>query len=106
MPSLPVYEPMMPVEVVSPVPVSVMVWLGLAEGSAAFAGVPVIAVALATVSVAVSVNGALVPPAVVTVIGPYDAGFSGTDRLTCVPVLKTSGPMLLLLASVMVVPPN
>ena len=89
-PSLPVYAMNTGVPVPSPVPLSVTAWPGLADGSAPFAGVPLMAVDVMLVTLIT--RGALVPPAVVTVIGPIVLEFNGTDRLTVVPLLKTSGP--------------
>ena len=67
---------------VSPLPVRVTAWPGLADATPAFAGVPLIAVP--TIPVSGVANAALVPPCVVTEIGPK-APASGTVRLTAVP---------------------
>jgi len=64
---------MIGVDVVRPVPVSVTVWPGLADGSAGLTDVPLDAVAFAGVNAKVELNAVLLPPAVVTTIGPNDS---------------------------------
>jgi len=84
----------------------------LADGSVAFAGVPLTATdglplnSRSVIAVIVAVLDALVPPCVVTVIGPYGLAPKGTVTLTVVPAEKTSGPWLEPLASRTLVPPN
>src|SRR6185312_10696517 len=78
--------------VLSPVPVSVTACPGLAEGNAGFAGVPLSAVAVIPDSR--NPSGALVPPDVVTKIGPYAPELSGTVSVTLELLLYSSGPWL------------
>ena len=77
-----------PVDVDRPEPVSAIAWPGLAEASPATVGVPLAATDgwplsdRSVIAEIVVVNGVLVPPPVVTVIGPNEAALSGTVRLT------------------------
>src|SRR5258708_681096 len=94
-----------PVDVLRPDPVRPTAWPGLAEGRAALAGVPLSARPVTPLSVKTS--GTLVPPAVVTLIGPNEPASSGTVRLTVSfarLVLNTSGPLLGLVSTTDVVP--
>ena len=63
-----------------PVPCRVMAWPGLAEGTATFAGVPLSAAP--AMPVTFSAKAVLVPPAVLTVIGPNTPAESGTSSTT------------------------
>ena len=85
----------------SPLPLSVMVWPGLAEASAPFSGVPLAAVA--PMLARLTPKAALVPPTVLTRIGPVGTP-EGTVRLMAVLVLNTSSPALRL-TSAMLWPP-
>src|SRR6185312_15476510 len=83
-----------PVDVLRPAPVSVTACPGFADGSNALAGVPLDAKPMTPVSDATS--GALVPPNVVTLIGPNAPALNGTVRLTVSfgrAELNTSGPL-------------
>src|ERR1051326_3059429 len=96
---------MTPVDVLKPVPLRATAWPGFAEGNAAFAGVPLNATP--TMPVNDVTSGALVPPAVATLIGPNEPAFSGTVRLTvsfATLVLNTSGPLFGLESMTVVVP--
>src|SRR3954470_17068663 len=74
----------------SPVPLSVMVCPGLADGTPPLAGVPEVAVAVMEVNV--DPNAALVPPSVVTRYGPV-AAVSGTAEVSTTVLLNASGPV-------------